>query len=204
MAAAGSLADIVLKKYAKDTGNEVVYIPPAAEESHDNHVVNLGLTSEQYFELAEAFKMIAGEGNITIPEDKISDLFDSVGYTLQESDLKWIIHNTTSQKDGTYIFDMLAESFSDWKKEQINVEDIKAVFNMFASGQKLSMNFPTTFGGEPGSNTIKGDAIKYILSETIKRNLPYTSADVERIIDEISTSNDKGITFKDFVGLFSK
>jgi Ca2+-binding EF-hand superfamily protein len=164
----------------------------------------LGLTTVQNFELIEAFKVIAGEGQSTIPEDKISDLFDAIGYTLQESDITWIINNTTAQKDGTYICDMLAESFSDWKKEQMNIDDIKAVFNMLASGKKFTMEFPTTFTGEPGSNTIKADAIKFILTETVKRNLPYTVDDVERIIDEISTGKDKGIQFKDFVGLFTK
>lgn len=204
MAIPGSLADIVLKKYAKDTGNEVAYIPPVSEENHDNHDFNLGLTQSQIFEFNEAFKMIS-EGAETISEEKISDLFETVGYTLQESDLKWILDNTSSQKDGTYMCDMLAESFSDWKKEQLNIEDIKAVFNMLASGKKINMmSFPSSFSGEPGSNTIKDDAIKYVLSETIRRPSPYTKEEVHAVIDEVSTTNSKGINFKDFVGLFSK
>lgn len=206
MAAPGSIADIMIKKFNKDTGNEVVYIPTEAEENEEvaHGDFNLGLTAVQQFELQEAFKIIAGEGNNTIPEDKVSDLFDSIGYTLQESDIKCILNNTSAQKDGTYVFDMLAESFSDWKKEQIHLEDIKAVFNMLASGKKFTLEFPTTFTGEPGTNTIKDDAVKFILSETIPRNLPYTAEEIEGIIDEISTGNDKGIKFKDFVGLFTK
>ena len=205
MALAGSVADIMLKKFAKDTGNEVVYIPSEAEEVEETeHVADLGLTAAQQFEIQEAFKIIAGEGNSTIPEDKVSDLFDAVGYTLQESDIKWILSKTSAQKDGTYLCEMLSESFSAWKNEQIHVEDVKAVFNMFASGTKFKMEFPAAFTGEPGTNTIKENAIKFILSETVPRNLPYTRMEIAGIIDEISTGNDKGVKFKDFIALFAK
>ena len=43
MAAPGSIADIMIKKFAKDTGNEVVYIPSEAEENEEAQHGNFNL-----------------------------------------------------------------------------------------------------------------------------------------------------------------
>ena len=176
----------------------------------------LGLSAEQSFEFKIAFDLVAEEyqpgitsdpDNVSIPEEKIPDVFLALGLTMMDHDLEYIIENSYPNAQGLYMCADLIEAFDQWKQRQLSYDNLKSVFNTLVSTQKLPGTFEHT---KPYANKISGDA--RLPSEALKNAL--NSAlhldgdsklklhEIKGVEDEISSNAQNHISLKDFVEIF--
>lgn len=85
MASSASLAKAALRRFAatKDSDDE--------DDEFDHHSQNLlPLTSSQRYEFKMAYRAVAGTDR-SVPFDKVFDVYQAMGYTFQEEDIKGLV-----------------------------------------------------------------------------------------------------------------
>jgi Ca2+-binding EF-hand superfamily protein len=179
-----------------------------------------GATLEQQHEMRLAFELIS-DGNENISASQIDDLFLSIGYTLQESELATLIDQLTPDEYGKYTAEVLVDAYDTWKKEQLEERSLAAVFYMLSKKEKVLPKIPLDCLRLPPpdkksvqTEKIQKKALQSLLGSVLYHDpgsLDVTDDDVLGLVDEIATTaagsediNDPYITYEDFLSIFKK
>lgn len=111
-------------------------------------------------------------------------VFQALGLTLQREDLDKILEEATV--DGVFTMDSVLEEFRQWKIEQIDKEDLKALFLMLAKDKYVHTTFPKNFKYKDTQNTMS----KSSKSSKKTENL-ITEGTVLSMIEELSMAGNK-------------
>lgn len=161
----------------------------------------LSMTAEEMFVFKKAWH-VTFLGEESVPAEKLYDLFATLGYTMQESDIAWF-EDTIKSDDGMYNCEVTMDAFNDWKQIQLNKEDLTAIYNMLAVDKKLLAKFPANRVGPKVKEEIGHEAMKNVL-ETFVDDAQITDYDVTKLMDEISSSRTRNISFMDLVTFFTR
>ena len=113
-------------------------------------------------------------------------VFQALGLTLQREDLDKIMEEATV--DGVFTMDSVLEEFRQWKIEQIDKEDLKALFLMLAKDKYVHTTFPKNFKYKDAQNAMNKS------SKSSKKNSSenlITESTVLNVIEELSMSANK-------------
>jgi len=70
----------------------------------------------------------------------VDQVFQAMGLTMQQDDLDRILEEATVE--GVFTMDSVLEEFRQWKIEQIDTENVKALFRMLAVDKYIHPTFP--------------------------------------------------------------
>jgi len=203
----GELSHIIAKFAGEliedDDDEEQVYDPDEEKKKI------LGCTQYQDYEFKVAFRVVQEVGD-AMPAEKVSDLFLTLGYTLQDNDVDEFLEHCQPDKDGNYLCDTLLEQYDQWRREQLKLEDLAAAFQMIAVHKKLSRKLEQSFytfssPSELDDTYINVDALQNVLDSVLhneqENGLPLKEA--ELVAREISTDSTHKISLENFLKLFT-
>lgn len=176
----------------------------------------LGISSEQAFEFKIAFDIVAEEfepgfssdpNGAGIPQDRISDVFLALGYTLMDYDMDFIIENSFPTADNLFLCTDLLEAFDLWKQKQLSYDNLKTVFNALVSLQKLPTSFEqaNAYSSKiPGDTYLPSEALKNALNSALRLDgdSRLRLHEIEGVEREISSNAQNHITLADFIQVF--
>lgn len=178
------------------------------EEGQDNP---LKLTPGQKADFKAAFRVVAGEGVQSVPEEKVNDVLMAAGYTFQDEHIDEMMEHCVDDHSGEYGADNLLDAFESWMSDQITKDELSTVFNMMADENKLSVPFPA----EDTPKAFSMETTKVISMKALQKSLDdlyglsgtgndtFNMESVKEISNEIATNPpEEGISFKDFIKLF--
>jgi len=177
----------------------------------------LGMSKDQEFEFRMAFRVIANanappdfDPHISPPIEAIEgrlvgDVFLALGFVFQDSDVEELLETSITDKNGNYTLDSLMESFENWKKKQLAIMDLQAIFNGLIRDEQLPKEFPNSLTiKQAGNITIPITSIRNAINDCLHLDgdARLKDEDCAGLIDEISSFSGKTVSFSDFVEMF--
>ncbi len=172
----------------------------------------LRMSAEQDFEFKVAFSVVAGLQNIVIDEkihvSQIDEVFQACGLTMQEHDLAYVMELIDLDDEENVSQDSLRDAFESWRLHQLQLPVVKALYNMFIVDKTIpkEREFPQRYmGKDAGEATMSHKALENAINKTMHlhgKSL-VSQKELMSVVDEVTSSGDRTITFADFCGLFS-
>ena len=116
----------------------------------------------------------------------MDEVFQAVGLTMQQDDLDRILEEATVE--GVFTMDSILEEFRQWKIEQIDTDNLKALFRMLAVDKYVHPTFPKNYKYAQGDDITLSSK-----SARTKKDLHHliTESTVLNIVEELAMSANK-------------
>ena len=180
-----------------------------------------GLTNRDLYEFKTAYTMISDMNNGVMDRyfyticfhlfsnliycysrDRVDQVFQAVGLTMQQADLDHILEEATVEE--VFTMDSILEEFRQWKIEQIDKDNLKALFRMLAVDKYVHSTFPEKHKYAQGENTATSS--KTSRKMTTSGNHLITESTVLNIVEElaVSANNNEDVGSEDPLGFMAE
>ncbi len=181
------------------------------EESFDIYLEkHLKMNKEDEFEFRTAFSVVAGSktisANDTITEDQVDDVMLALGFSFTDEDIETMVMGCDLDSSGNISCDSLLASFEATRDDQIQLKQLKALYCSLIRDGVLHNNIPHECKGKVvGTTPLMLSVLRNAVNKALMLNGPMalTENEVMPMVEEISASPERKITFEDFVRLFS-
>lgn len=183
------------------------------EESFDTHLEkHLKMNKEEEFEFRTAFSVVAGSKTIsistndTITEDQVDDVMLALGFSFTDADIATMVMGCDLDSSSKITCDSLLASYEATRDNQIHLKQLKALYCSLIRDDVLHNNIPHECKGKVvGTTPLMLSALRNAVNKALMLNGPMalTENEVMPMVEEISASPERKISFEDFVRLFS-
>lgn len=216
------------KKKKTDAMKQDAYHYSVIQEACERHNENMGVEDDDYedsvearilcltkseeYEFKVAFSVVAGVDEISffnkVHIGQIEEVFLAIGLTLQTFDLKEIVNNIELDSNDECTCEQLKDAYEIWRRHQIPVSMLKALFNKILKDNRLPLegSFPVEYKTlNHGTLTLDSQSICNIVNKVqdLSGNSRLKTADIMTTINELKSTKGSGVSFRDFVSIFS-
>ncbi len=138
-------------------------------------------TEEQLAEFKEAFSLFDKNGDGTISETELGDIMGSLGQKLSPAELKEMIHEVDTDKNGTIDFKEFLQLMERQTSSSTNFDEYKEAFGIFDKN---------------GDGFISADELKLVMKNVGEG---MSDHEVEQMIKEADIDGDGQINYPEFV-----
>lgn len=171
----------------------------------------LKLSKDEEFEFRVACSVVIGQVDVgaddSVPICDVNDVFLALGYTMQDSDLVFILDRceVSSEDSGSVKVDSLLAAFEHFRDVQVPLHKLKTIFNSMVADETLHHNLKSDHKRKAvGSTGLPHVAIRNVLNKTLQLH-GSMALDMDAtmlVVEEITSRSDRKITLRDFVRIF--